>query len=154
MKYARLDVDDATATWYIGNVAAAKSIGGIDLKLHAGPQEIGLQAQIAYEDAAKSTVYYAYRNTTWFTEAVAGAGANAGAVQLTFDDDDNPMIGYFQGTNRAVYVASRSTNAKWSSQRIATSSGTLSIALNDRTGDDDLSYLNRARTGLISSTTV
>ena len=148
VKYARLDEDDPTATWFISNVAAARSIGAIDLKLHTGPQDIGLQAQIAYVNSTASTVYYAYRNTDWFTEPVAGSGPNSLSVQLSFDDNNNPVIGYFQGTKRAVYLAQRSTSAKWSSTRIAAGSGTVNFAANVRTDDTYISYLNRARTAI------
>jgi len=148
LKYARIDVDATTPAWNIANVAAAKSISAIDFRLHNGPLDLGLQAQIAYVDATKDTVYYAYKNTTWFTEAAAGTGGNSTSVALSFDDNENPVIGYFQAAKRAVYLAKRSTSAKWSSTRIGTGSGTVNFSQNVRTDDTYISYLNRTRTAI------
>ena len=74
LKYARLDLDDPTATWYTAVVDNASGVAHINLNLHAGPAEIGLQAQIVYQDAGSADVKYAYRNTTWFVETAASSG--------------------------------------------------------------------------------
>lgn len=146
LKYSRLDIDDPQATWFTSVVDDLDYIGSIDLNLHENVDGLGLQAQIAYIDAGRGLVKYAYRaNSAWSTEIVAGSGKRGGPVQLTFADDDSPIVAFFQGTKRAVYTSRRTGANAWSTTRIAPASGLISTALNDRTGDSMLTYLDRAR---------
>src|SRR5439155_10236650 len=50
LKYARLDLDDPTATWYDSVVDNANGVANIDLDLHEGPLNLGLTAQFNYMD--------------------------------------------------------------------------------------------------------
>src|SRR5262249_17385143 len=69
LKYARLDLDDPAATWFNAVVDDSGSgVSNIDLNLHDGPLDLGLQAQIIYQDTGGANVKYAYRNTDWFIE--------------------------------------------------------------------------------------
>ena len=106
---------------------------------------LGLQAQIAYMDHTSALVKYAYRNTDWYTETVASAGRAGGAVQLYFDEDDSPLVSFFHGTKRAVYLATRASATAWSPARVSPGSGSVIVAANDRTDASWLSWLDRAR---------
>ena len=154
IKYWRLDLDDTAAAPFVSTVSRAKSVGGIDFNLHAGPTGLGLQAQMAFLDAAAGVVKYAYRDETWFTETVAGSGRGGGGVQITFDESNDPIVAYFQGTQRVVFTAARDGNANWSSTRVGPGSGLLSVSTNERTDTAALTYLNRARSAVFSRTLV
>jgi hypothetical protein len=150
LKYARLDLDDPSATWFIAQVANANGIGAIDLNLHAGPTSGGLQAQIAYQDLSGKDVKYAYRNSTWFVETVATSGDLGASVQLWFDGFDRPAVTFYSDTAKILYTSTRGGAGTWSTQRAANGSSVMSIGFNERTGESFLSYLNRARTDLFS----
>jgi hypothetical protein len=150
LKYARLDLDDPSATWFIAQVANANGIGVIDLNLHAGPTSGGLQAQIAYQDLSGKDVKYAYRNSTWFVETVATSGNLGASVQLWFDGFDRPAVTFYSDTAKILYTSTRGGAGTWSTQRAANGSSVMSIGFNERTGESFLSYLNRARTDLFS----
>ncbi|HEY0009643.1 MAG TPA: S8 family serine peptidase, partial [Tepidisphaeraceae bacterium] len=145
LKYARIDVDDPAAEWYMSVVDDLDGVTSIDLRLHDGLLALGLQAQIAYLDSTNAQVKYAYRNVGWFTETVGASGRRRGAVQLYFDEDNSPLVAYFQGSKRAVYVAARQSGTLWVSDRLSPGSGLIVIAANDRTDESLLSWLNRAR---------
>lgn len=151
LKYARLDVDDSAATWFVAVVDDTNGVGNIDLNLHAGPTSSGLQAQIAYQATAARDVRYAYRNTDWFVETVATAGDLGAVVQLSFDSANSPMVTFFNNTKRAIYTSTRSSSGNWNMQWDATGSGVLSVSLNERSGQAILSYLNRARSDVFSN---
>ncbi len=148
LKYARLDLDDTTATWYVAVVDDLSGVANISLNLHAGPSTTGTQAQIAYQDVKNQDVKYAYRtppNGVWLVETVAGAGNNGASVALTFDASDLPTVVYFDGTDRAVFEAERSTSGVWSKSRIATSSGYTSVGFNERSGSSVILWLDRPK---------
>src|SRR5207247_6477778 len=42
LKYARLDIDDPAATWFLTTVDDINGVGRVDLNLHAGPLNLGL----------------------------------------------------------------------------------------------------------------
>jgi hypothetical protein len=151
LKYARIDIDDPSATWYLTVVDDTQGVGSIHLDLHPGPLGLGLQAQIAYQDHWTADVKYAYRNTDWFVETVASRGKLGDTVQMFFDAADNPLVTYFDRGKRALFTASRATSGTWSSVRTAASSGPVSVALNERTGDAIASWLNRPRSMVFSS---
>jgi subtilisin family serine protease len=151
LKYARLDLDDATATWFVAVVDDANGIGNVDLNLHGGPTSTNLQAQIAYQDTASADVKYAYRNTTWFVETVSASGNVGTGVQLWFDANDRPAVTFYNATNKYVYTAVRNGTSNWSSSRDAASASILSVGFNERTGDAILSYLNRSRSNVFSN---
>lgn len=151
LKYARLDLDDPSATWFIAVVDDTAGVGNIDLNLHGGPTSTNLQAQIAYQDAATQDVRYAYRNTTWFVETVASSGNVGTGVQLWFDASDRPAVSFYNATNKYVYSAVRTGTNSWSSSRDAASASILSVGFNERTGAAILSYLNRARSSVFSN---
>jgi hypothetical protein len=145
LKYARLDVDDNAAEWFIAVVDDTAGVSHIDLDLHDGP--IGSsQAQIAYQDTNSADVKYAYRNTDWFVETVAGAGRLGDRVQMYFDGADNPVVVYYDRTKKALYESLRAGDGSWSKSRVTTGSGPMTIAINERTADTLLSWLNRPKT--------
>ncbi|CAN5638792.1 hypothetical protein BH09PLA1_BH09PLA1_08840 [soil metagenome] len=151
LKYARLDLDDPTATWFMSTVENANGIGNIDLNLHAGPTVSGLQAQIAYQDLTDQDIKYAYRNTDWFVETVATSGNLGKQVQLTFDTSNTPMVTYFSNTKKAIYTSTRGSSGSWTPAFDTVSYAFLSVAQNERTGEVLFSYLNRGRTDVFSS---
>jgi subtilisin family serine protease len=154
LKYARLDVDDPAATWFVAVVDNTTGVSHIDLDLHAGPLGAGmLAAQIAYQNWTTGDVKYAYRNTDWFTETIAAGSPTAylgDSVQLYFEDDV-PEVMYYNRARRALYTASRIDNNEWSSARYTTSAAFMSITLNERTGDTLFTALNRPKTSMLSS---
>jgi subtilisin family serine protease len=150
LKYARLDLDDPTATWYISNVDTTKA-ANINLNLHYNAAVGGLQAQIVYQDTGAADVRYAYRNTDWFVETVKSTGKVGDTVQLYFDSSDRPTATYYDRTRRALYTATRTSPSNWSSVRTATSAGPMSASYNERTGETLLSYLNRTKTNVFST---
>lgn len=143
LKYARLDVDDPAATWFVSVVEDAQGVNQIDLNLHQGFLGAGLQAQIAYQDTYHADVKYAYRNTNWFVETVASSGKLGDTVQLAFDDQNNPDVIYYDRVRRALYLARRNGTDSWSYHQYATSAGPVSIGQNERTGGNLLITLNR-----------
>jgi hypothetical protein len=151
LKYARLDLDDPTATWYTAVVDDTRGVANINLNLHQGPQEIGLQAQVVYQDVTAADVKYAYRNNTWFVETASGVGRVGYFTQFYFDDNDNPIAVYFDKDKKALYSATRSSSGTWSQARVTTSAGPESVALNERTGHAVLSWLNRPKTDVFSA---
>jgi hypothetical protein len=150
LKYSRIDVDDPSAEWYTSVVDDLTGVSSIDLRLHNGVLNLGLQAQIAYMDHSNALVKYAYRNTDWFTEAAASAGRAGGAVQLYFDENDSPLISFFQGTKRAVYITSRASATAWNVARLSPGSGSVILAANDRTDESSLSWLDRSRGSVLT----
>ncbi|MBC7783437.1 MAG: S8 family serine peptidase [Burkholderiales bacterium] len=151
LKYARLDVDDSTATWYISRVDDTGGVRGVDLNLHEGPLNLGLQAQIGYVDTSTVQAKYAYRNTDWFVETVASLGRASGDAQITFDEDDRPIIAFFHGTKRVVYTATRQSSTNWTLGLVGRGAGLLSVGQNDRNPLVELSFLNRARNEVVTS---
>jgi hypothetical protein len=151
LKYARLDLDDPTATWYTAVVDDAGGVSRINLNLHNGPEEIGLQAQIVYQDAAGADVKYAFRRTTWHVETVASTGKLGDYTQFYFDTNDNPIAVYYDRVKRALYLSARSSTGVWSKKKLTTSAGPLSVAMNERTGHATLSWLNRPKTDVLSA---
>ena len=153
LKYARLDVDNPSATWFVGVAEDTNGIGAIDLNLHAGPSAAGLQAQIAYQTSASQDVKYAFKTGTdsWTAETVATDGDLGAAVALSFNSSDTPTITYFDDTRQGIYTATRTGTNVWSSQKTATGSSVMSVSFNERTGEVFLSYLNRQRTDVFSN---
>jgi hypothetical protein len=152
LKYARLDLDDPTATWFNAVVTDANGIGRVVLDLHEGPLGQGaLQAQIIYQDTSGADVKYAYRNTDWFTEDVASAGKLGDYAGMYFDQDNNPIAVYYDREKKAHYLSVRAPDGTWSKKRLSTSSGPLSVALNQRTGHADYSWLNRPKSDVFSA---
>jgi subtilisin family serine protease len=146
LKYARLDVDDPAATWFINTVSDEQGVNHIDLNLHEGFLAAGLQAQIAYQDTYHADVKYAYRNTDWFVETVAASGKLGDTVQLSFDDQNNPDVIYYDRVRKALFRGQRNETNDWSTSQYATSAGPISVAINERTGEDMLVALNRPQT--------
>jgi hypothetical protein len=72
-------------------------------------------------------------------------------VQLYFDTKDNPIAIYFDRTKKVLYAAARSLSGGWSKQHVTTTSGPMSVALNERTGHALLTWLNRPRSDTFSS---
>ena len=153
LKYARLDLDDPTATWFISVVDNLNGVGNIALDLHEGPLNLGLQAQIVYQDTSSADVKYAYRNTDWFTETVASTGKLGDYVGLYFDSNENPIAVYFDRLKKTINVGSRSgtTTGTWALKHVTTGAGPLSVAFNQRTGHGDLSELNRPKDDVLTS---
>jgi hypothetical protein len=154
LKYARLDLDKPSATWFVAVVDDTTGVARIDLDLHTGPLGT-VQAQIAFQDHTSLDVKYAYRNTTWFVENVADSPtARLGdSVQLFFDSNDTPEVVYYNKSQKALYTAVRTDHGTtapgtWTSHRTATGYGTMAVSLNERTGDALLSWLNRPRTNV------
>jgi hypothetical protein len=127
-------------------VSDEQGVNHIDLNLHEGFLGAGLQAQIAYQDTYHADVKYAYRNTDWFVETVASSGKLGDTVQLTFDDQNNPDVIYYDRVRKTLYLGQRDGTDDWSTSQYATSAGPISIANNDRTGDAMLVTLNRPQT--------
>jgi hypothetical protein len=151
LKYARLDLDDPNATWFSAVVDDANGVGNVELNLHGGPLSLGLQAQIMYQDTSGADVKYAYRNTDWFVETAASTGRLGDTVDLYFDSNDNPIAIYFDRLKKALYSAARSTSGTWTTQRVTTSAGPISVASNERSGHAFLSWLNRPKTDVFSA---
>ncbi len=150
LKYARLDLDDPTATWYISNVDSTRA-ANINLNLHYNASVGGLQAQMVYQDTHNADVRYAYRNTDWFVENVKTTGKVGDTVQLYFDSNDRATATYFDRTKRAIYTATRTSANRWTSTRTASASGPMAASYNERTGETVLSYLNRDKTNVFSN---
>lgn len=151
VKYARHDIDDGTG-WLIQTVEDVGSVANISFNLHNGPSGLGLQAQVAYQDAVSRDVKFAYKTSTqadptkWTIETIVSADNAGGSVSLTFNASDLPTVVYFNGTDRAVYQAVRSqTTGAWSRTRIATSSGYASVGFNERSGESIILWLNRPK---------
>ncbi|MGB7161553.1 MAG: S8 family serine peptidase [Tepidisphaeraceae bacterium] len=151
LKYARLDLDDNAATWFVAVVDDTNGVAHVNLNLHESTTVTGLQAQIAYQDTNTADVRYAYRNTDWFVETVAGPGKLGDYAQLYFDANNRPLVVYSNRDQRALYTATRTGSNAWTTQRSATGAGPISVALNERTGDATFSWLNRPRTSVFSS---
>jgi subtilisin family serine protease len=151
LKYARLDVDDPGATWFIAVVDDTQGVANIDLDLHPGPSNSNLQAQIAYQDTESADVKYAFRNTDWFVEPVATRGTVGAVVQLSFSAGDSPMVTYYSSTKRAIYTATRLGRNRWSTSWDATSYSVMRVSLNERSNQVLLSYLTRDRTAVLTS---
>ena len=122
---------------------------GIDLHLHAGPQEVGTQAQITYRDAKTGYVKYAYRYSTWFTETVTKIGTS-GPTQLSFTSGDSPIVSYYSRSKKAVYSSTRISSTSYSAVREAASGGLLAVSLNQRTGASVLSTTDKKNASLTS----
>jgi subtilisin family serine protease len=153
VKYARLDLDNPNATWFVGVAADANGVGAIDLNLHAGPTSDGLQAQIAYQDLTGADVKYVFKTglTSWSVETVATSGNLGAAVQLWFGQSDRPTVTYYNATTQSIETATRTGTNSWTEQRVAAGSYLLSVSLNERTGEAVLSYLNRTRSDVFSN---
>ena len=151
LKYARLDIDDPTATWFKA-VVDNTTVAHINLNLHSSPAFPGtVQAQIVYQDTSGADVRYAYRNTNWFVEPVATTGKMGDYVQLYFDQNDDPVAVYYDRTKRVLYSSTRLSNGTWTKSKIETSSGPIRVALNERSGEAILSWLNRPKTDTFST---
>jgi hypothetical protein len=152
VKYARIDIDDPTAVWFITTVADGQGVANVSMKLHDGPSNAGLQAQVAWQDTFNADVNYAFKisDTAWTVETVAGTGKQGDTVQLYFDENDDPSVAYYNRNQRAIYTATRSTGGSWSAQRAGAASGPLQVAFNQRTGDAFISFLNRTRDDVFS----
>lgn len=151
LKYARLDLDDPAATWFNAVVENANGVAHPTLNLHDGPLSLGLQAQIIYQDTSGADVKYAYRNTDWFVETVAGTGRNGDFVQLYFDSADNPIAIFFDRTKKVLYSSQRSPGGTWSKNRVTTTAGPMSVAYNERSGEAVLTWLNRPKTDVFAA---
>jgi subtilisin family serine protease len=145
LKYARLDVVDPTATWYIAVVDATSAVNGISLNLHNGPQNVGAQAQISYRDTKTGQIKYAYRYTDWFTSVVTN-DKTTGNTQITFDSNDFPIITYYNATKGATYSSTLASNGTtWDLARDGLGGSLLDVSQNDRTDDSLLLLLDRAK---------
>lgn len=151
LKYARKDLDSSTATWYVSVVSNEKGVANIDLNLHNGPSNAGLQAQIAFQDTFNADVKYAYRYQDWFVESVASTGKLGDEVQIYFDENDTPLVAYYDRVKRAVFSSTRVTSTNWTSTRLAASANVMSVSLNERTGNVFFSYLNRPKTDVFAA---
>ncbi len=144
LKYARLDVDDFAATWFIAVVDNTRGVDRIDLNLHAGPSGSGLQAQIAYRDTRSGAIKYAFRNRSWFKEVVARGDRLGDAVQLFFDANDRPMIAYTIDARNRFATSTRIGADAWRAKAGSGAATILNSALNERTDDVALSWVNEA----------
>ncbi len=151
LKYARLDVDNPQATWFLAVADNANGVAHVQLDLHNGPQNVGTQAQIIYQDTSGADVKYAYRNTDWFTESVATTGKLGDTTQLYFDSNDNPIAIYYDRVKKALYSSQRTGSGTWTKNRVASSSAQMSVAFNQRTGSAFLSFLNRPKNDVFST---
>lgn len=152
LKYARLDVDNSSATWVINVVANTNGVSNIDLDLHLGPLNLGLQAQIAYLDVQSKSVKYAYKNTDWFVENIVTGAQYGASVQLSFDDAERPEVTYYNSSKKAIYTSTRQSSTSWSTVWNTTSYWLLSVATNERTGEKMLSWMTRDKLSMLSST--
>jgi subtilisin family serine protease len=150
LKYARLDLDDPAAEWFIALVDDTSGVSAINLNLHASTTVSGLQAQIAYQDAITADVRYAYRNVDWFVETVAGPGRLGDYVQLYFDADNVPLVAYSNENTKTIYTARRTGSGAWSSWKTGQAWGPMSAALNERTGEAIFSFLSKSRDNIFS----
>ena len=147
IKYARLDVVDPTATWYLATVTDTPA-ADIDLQLHNGPQDVGAQAQITFRDTKTGAVDYAYRYNDWFVSTVT-SDKTSGNTSLTFDDNDFPIVTYYNANKGAVYSSSLSSDGStWTPTRDSIGGSTFDVTLNDRTDESVLSLLDRKKTAL------
>jgi subtilisin family serine protease len=152
LKYARLDVDASSPSWYVAVVDDLDGVANIDLNLHAGPLNSGLQAQIAYQDTYRADVKYAFRKDTWFTETVAGSGRLGDRVQLSFDSSNDPQVTFYNRTKRSLYMSVRDSDGDWSgASRVGAASGPVSVSVNERTSEQLITWLNRPQTEVSTS---
>jgi subtilisin family serine protease len=154
LKYARLDIDDPEAEWFVAVVDDTNGVAHVSLNLHEGVTVVGLQAQIAYQDTNTADVRYAYRNVDWFVETVAGPGKLGDYVQLYFAPDNRAQVIYSNRDQKTLYTALRTGGNAWAIQRSTPSFGPHSLALNERSGDAIFSWLNRPRTNVFSTVVV
>ncbi len=150
LKYARLDVDDVNATWFVAIVDNTTGVSGIDLNLHAGPTTSGLQAQISYRENKTGQVKYAYRLTDWFTEPVVASNKISGNTQIYFTDSNQPVVTFYLASKQAIFSGTRISSGNWAYQRLIYSSGPTSVTLNERSGDAILTSLNRTKVAVAS----
>jgi hypothetical protein len=145
LKYARLDVTDPSATWYIA-VVENDPAQDIDLNLHNGPEDLGTQAQITFRDADTGQVVYAYRDTDWYTSVVS-SDKTAGPTQLTFDSNDFPVVTFYNASRKATYSSTLSSDgSSWDLSRDSAGGSLLSVSQNDLTYDSLLTILDSAKT--------
>ncbi|MDQ3439819.1 MAG: S8 family serine peptidase [Planctomycetota bacterium] len=150
LKYARLDLDDPAATWFLAVADDRQGVSSITLNLHASTTVSGVQAQIAYQDAITADVRFAYRNIDWFVETVAGPGRLGDTVQLYFDPNDRPLVAYSNEGAKTIYTALRTGSNAWSSWKTGQAWGPMSAALNERSGEAIFSFLSRSRDNVFS----
>jgi len=70
---------------------------------------------------------------------------------MYFDSDNNPIAVYYDREKKAHYLSVRGPDGTWSKKRASTSSGPLSVALNQRTGEAAYSWLNRPKSDVFSA---
>jgi hypothetical protein len=149
LKYARLDVTDPSAAWYIATVETDPA-RDIDLNLHNGPQNLGTQAQITYRDLATGQIDYAYRDSDWYTVAVS-SDKTEGPTQLSFTSDDYPVVTFYNESREATYSSTLDTGGStWDLSRDATGGELLAVAQNGITDDTFLTLLDHAKTAALA----
>jgi subtilisin family serine protease len=149
LKYARLDVQDPTATWYIATVESDPA-EDIDLNLHNGPENLGDQAQISYRDAKTGKIYYAYRDTDWYTSLVT-SDDTSGPTQLTFDTNDFPIVTYYNASRKTTYSSTLDQDgSSWDLSRDSAGGSLISVAQDDTTYDSLLTLLDSQKTAVTS----
>jgi hypothetical protein len=145
LKYARLDLTDPTATWYIAAVES-DPVEDIDLNLHNGPEQLGTQAQISYRDTKTGEVMYAYRDTDWYA-AVVTSDKTTGPTALTFNTNDYPIITFYNATRKVTYSSTLSADgSSWGLSRDSAGGTLFSAAQNDLTYASLLTLLNSGKT--------
>jgi len=149
LKYARLNLDNADDDWFISTVDDTSGVAHINLSLHFGSPQTGLQAQIAYQDVATADVRYAYRNQDWFVETIASTGRLGYRVQMYFNRN-TPIVVYSNEGQQALFTALRTGPDTWTSRRTTPTSGPQSVAQNKRTNSVFLSWLNPDQTDVLS----
>jgi hypothetical protein len=150
LKYARRIIDDPDDTWISAVVDDTSGVANIDLALHLGTNQSGLQAQIAYQDRITADVRYAFRNVEWFVENVATTGRLGDTVQMYFEGN-TPVIFYYNHNQGSQFITSRLGTNSWKPpRRSSASAGDQSIAMNDRTGSVFWSVLNSDETEVTS----
>ncbi|MGB7159561.1 MAG: S8 family serine peptidase [Tepidisphaeraceae bacterium] len=147
LKYARFNLDDPGDDWVISTVDDTNGVDHINLNLHFGSPQTGLQAQIAYQDVSTADVRYAYRKQDWFVETVASTGRLGYHVQMYFNVN-TPIIVYSNEGQKSLYTALRTGDNAWTSRRTTPSFGPQSVAQNKRTNSVFLSWLNADQTAV------
>jgi subtilisin family serine protease len=141
LKYTRAFAGEAFETAVVDNLTG---VANIHLTLDNG------RAAIVYQDTTAADVKYAYRNINWFTETVASAGTVGQGNAVFYDSSNRLTIAYYDATNRATYLARRSTAGTWSSTKLA--DGGAQFALADRLNTtSSLTYLDRAGRAVLVS---
>ena len=151
LKYARYGTGGFGSAWETFTVDDTEGVSSIDLRLDTG------QAQIAYQDASRGDVRFAFRaNSAWNVETVASSGALGNAVSLSYGSDDSIHVDYYNRSKNTLIradggigVLDQGRSVSWSTTTIAAGGRTLTS--DSYNGTDLLVWRDPATNRLVSA---